>query len=491
MSAPAPFRFKLKVKTGGDGACPTSSAQTGGEPLPQRGQDHYAATSSQPAIAPPGNDHGVKAEPAGPKPGGFKLKLKVTNSAPPPAAAPPQQHWDAAPPASFAGVKREAPGAAGGGFGEEGAPPPSAIKKIKLSTGRPGVPVGKKPIIKFKAPPPKQPREEFGGPPAAAAAAGGGDDAWAPAPAPPRVASLPIVRLTLPVVSSAGGAGAGGAKRLKSKGSKPGQFKVATGAGGSRKVKLRAPLGGAAPAAPSHHRHLEHDGLGGGGGAAKRSKRSRMEMKELRWVLGIIRRQCISGEPGGGAAAVVWCGVVRRCTHLPAACIFSPLPSASIHPVLLPLPACRDLGIDDFEGYDPHAPAAPRTFTLRSTHAAAAQAAAAAAPSSTGLGLSAGAAPAPSDARTGGGGGFASAAAMDTAGTAATEALEDQYAAWGPSGGAAGGGAAGPAGPPKREDFERLLTRCQKKDVHSMFKEPVTEAIVSLLADVGCWSACL
>ena len=90
MSAPAPFRFKLKVKTGGDGACPTSSAQTGGEPLPQRGQDHYAATSSQPAIAPPGNDHGVKAEPAGPKPGGFKLKLKVTNSAPPPAAAPPR-----------------------------------------------------------------------------------------------------------------------------------------------------------------------------------------------------------------------------------------------------------------------------------------------------------------------------------------------------------------------------------------------------------------
>jgi hypothetical protein len=48
MSAPAPFRFKLKVKTGGDGAGPTSSAQTGGEPLPQRGQDHYTATSSQP-----------------------------------------------------------------------------------------------------------------------------------------------------------------------------------------------------------------------------------------------------------------------------------------------------------------------------------------------------------------------------------------------------------------------------------------------------------
>jgi hypothetical protein len=314
MSAPAPFRFKLKVKTGGDGAGPTSSAQTGGEPLPQRDQDHYAATSSQPAaIAQPGNDHGPAA-PAGPKPGGFKLKLKVTNSAPPPTVAPPRQQWDAAPPpppqpllppATFAGVKREAPGAAGGSFGEEGAPAPPAIKKIKLSTGRPGVPVGKKPIIKFKAPPPKQPREEFGGPPAAAAAAaaGGGGDAWAPAPAPPRVASLPIVRLTLPVVSGAGGAGAGGAKRLKPKGSKPGQFKVATGAGGSRKVKLRAPLGGSAPAAPSHHRHLDQDGLGGGGGggggAAKRTKRSRMEMKELRWVLGIVWCVCVKFQQEG------------------------------------------------------------------------------------------------------------------------------------------------------------------------------------------------
>ncbi len=54
-------------------------------------------------------------------------------------------------------------------------------------------------------------------------------------------------------------------------------------------------------------------------------------------------------------------------------------------------------------------PIAPRTFTLRSSHAAAA----AAAPSSTGLGLSAGG-PAPSDAHTGVSGG---AAAMDTAGT--------------------------------------------------------------------------
>jgi hypothetical protein len=178
------------------------------------------------------------------------------------------------------------------------------------------------------------------------------------------------------------------------------------------------------------------------------------------------------------SSGVVWC---CHCACLPAC-----LPACS-SPFYLRSPSaaasaacpCRDLGIDDFEGYDPHAPVAPRTFTLRSTHAAAAQAAAAAAPSSTGLGLSAGGAPAPSDARTGGGG-FASAAAMDTAGTAAAEALEDQYAAWGPGGGAAGaaGGAAGSAGPPKREDFERLLTRCQKKDVHSMFKEPVTEAIV-------------
>lgn len=40
-------------------------------------------------------------------------------------------------------------------------------------------------------------------------------------------------------------------------------------------------------------------------------------------------------------------------------------------------------------------------------------------------------------------------------------------------------------GPPKREDFERLLVRCQKKDIHSMFKDPVTEQIVS----GGCWLA--
>jgi hypothetical protein len=45
--------------------------------------------------------------------------------------------------------------------------------------------------------------------------------------------------------------------------------------------------------------------------------------------------------------------------------------------------------------------------------------------------------------------------------------------------------AQGPAGPPKREEFERLLARCQKKDVQSLFKEPVTEVIVS-----GGWGCC-
>ena len=42
-----------------------------------------------------------------------------------------------------------------------------------------------------------------------------------------------------------------------------------------------------------------------------------------------------------------------------------------------------------------------------------------------------------------------------------------------------GGGGGVPAGPPKREDFERLITRCLKKDTDSIFKEPVTEATVS------------
>ncbi len=105
-----------------------------------------------------------------------------------------------------------------------------------------------------------------------------------------------------------------------------------------------------------------------------------------------------------------------------------------------------------------------------------------AAPSSTGLGLSAGG-PAPSDARTGA---AAGAEAADTAGT-------DQL--WGGLGDGGGGEGrrrmpAVPAlstGPPKREDFERLLVRCQKKDIHSMFKEPVTEAIVSWGWFPCCW----
>lgn len=46
---------------------------------------------------------------------------------------------------------------------------------------------------------------------------------------------------------------------------------------------------------------------------------------------------------------------------------------------------------------------------------------------------------------------------------------------------------AGPVPPPKKEDIERLLTRCQKKDIHNMFKEPVTEAIVSRCRP--CWLA--
>ncbi|EFN53753.1 hypothetical protein CHLNCDRAFT_136360 [Chlorella variabilis] len=117
----------------------------------------------------------------------------------------------------------------------------------------------------------------------------------------------------------------------------------------------------------------------------------------------------------------------------------------------------RDLGIDDFEDYDPDVPVAPRTFHLRSSHAAAA-------PSSTGLGASGGG-PAPSDARTGGGGGVA-----DTAGTATPPG--DGPASWPQVAAARGAG-----GAPRKEDFERLLARCQKKDVHSMFKEPVTEAI--------------
>jgi hypothetical protein len=134
----------------------------------------------------------------------------------------------------------------------------------------------------------------------------------------------------------------------------------------------------------------------------------------------------------------------------------------------------KDLGIGDadLEEWDPEEPLVPRTWGLRSKHAAEK----AAAPSSTGLGLSAG--PAPSDARTGAGGG---AEAADTAGT-------DQL--WGGLGesGAAEGRRRMPAvpamstGPPKREDFERLLVRCQKKDIHSMFKDPVTEAIVSACA---------
>ena len=125
-----------------------------------------------------------------------------------------------------------------------------------------------------------------------------------------------------------------------------------------------------------------------------------------------------------------------------------------------------------------HHPATASTLpllpTCRSKHAAEKTAA----PSSTGLGLSAGG-PAPSDARTGAAGGVE---AADTAGT-------DQL--WGGVGesGAAEGRRRMPAvpalstGPPKREDFERLLVRCQKKDIHSMFKDPVTEQIVS----GGCW----
>ncbi len=68
-------------------------------------------------------------------------------------------------------------------------------------------------------------------------------------------------------------------------------------------------------------------------------------------------------------------------------------------------------------------PLPPRTFTLRSTHAAAA-AAAATAPS-TGRGVSAG--PAPSDARTGISGG---AAAMDTAGTEVGGLLDYGCVGW-------------------------------------------------------------
>ncbi|KAI7843189.1 hypothetical protein COHA_003172 [Chlorella ohadii] len=131
----------------------------------------------------------------------------------------------------------------------------------------------------------------------------------------------------------------------------------------------------------------------------------------------------------------------------------------------------RDLGIGDadLDEWDPEEPLVPRTWGLRSKHAADK---AVTAPSSTGLGLSAGG-PAPSDARTGA---AAGAEAADTAGT-------DQL--WGGLGDGGGGEGrrrmpAVPAlstGPPKREDFERLLVRCQKKDIHSMFKEPVTEAI--------------
>ncbi|KAL4419908.1 hypothetical protein ABPG75_007006 [Micractinium tetrahymenae] len=364
----APFRFKLKVKTG------TEAAPAAQPPAPHGNASGYAgapAGSQQWAAPQP-----APAAPAPAKP--FKLKLKVANAG---GTGNGTAVGGAAPAAvkQEPGLVKQEAGLAGNGGAAAAAPPgPPAIKKIKLTTVKAGAaaPAAKKPIIKFK-PPPKQPRD-------AAAAAAVGAAAAAEAPA-----ALPIVRLT--VTAGAGlGAGGGGAKRLKAKGPK-----MKAGGGGGpvgKKGKVKAAKGGE-------------------GAPRGRPKRARSEMKDR--DSDFTDDDEFSGDEFGAA-------------------------------------------LDE--------PIAPRTFTLRSSHAAAA----AAAPSSTGLGLSAG--PAPSDAHTGISGGPA---AMDTAGT--------EHRDEGPAPRAHAGKLPplplGPVPPPKKEDIERLLARCQKKDVHHMFKEPVTEAI--------------
>ncbi|KAL4430390.1 hypothetical protein ABPG77_002196 [Micractinium sp. CCAP 211/92] len=420
----APFRFKLKVKTGNEvtpGAQPPAPyGDAGGFGTAPSGSQQWTAPQPPPAA------------PAPAKP--FKLKLKVAGgagngtpggaaAAQPPAMAPlqaaapapqhqaEQQPWApstqqfGAPPATPlqqqqepwqptaeqwdapqagaapAAVKQEGeavkhePGVGANGGAMAAAPAAApVIKKFKVSTGKAvaAAPVIKKPIIKFK-PPPKQPRD------AAAAAAVG-----AAVPA-----ALPIVRLT--VTAGAGLGSGGGPKRPKPKGGKA----KAGGGGAGLGKKGKAKAGKAGEPAPRG-----------------RPKRARSEVKDR--DSDFTDEDELSGDEFGAA-------------------------------------------MDE--------PIAPRTFTLRSSHAAAA----AAAPSSTGLGLSAGG-PAPSDAHTGVSGG---AAAMDTAGT---EYRDERPLPRAPTG-KLPPLPAGPVPPPKKEDIERLLTRCQKKDIHNMFKEPVTEAI--------------
>lgn len=311
------------------------------------------------------------------------------------------------------------PDAYGGAAAAAAAPTLPVIKKIKLSTGKAGAvaPAAKKPIIKFK-PPPKQPRD------AVAAAAVG-----AAAPAAP--AALPIVRLT--VTAGAGLGGGGGAKRLKAKG---GKAKAVGGMVVGKKAKAKAGKAGeAAPRGrPKRPRSEPKDRCAAGRRPSHGQPRCRGRLGRLLrsgTLLGCRLRDAAgrgSAAPLCGPCGRLFAGSCRAGGHrvrptcsgvgwrgaAPATPAFTAAP-APARPRALTLAASRESDFtdeDEFSGDEFGAaldePVAPRTFTLRSSHAAAA-----AAPSSTGLGLSAGG-PAPSDARTGASGG---AAAMDTAGT--------------------------------------------------------------------------
>jgi hypothetical protein len=253
------MKFKLKVKTGGEGAAPGGSLQPSGAAQQQQDGMLRAPSQQWPPIAQPAPSAAQPLQPAPSKP--FKLKLKVAPTAIQPKVEPPHQltvqQWDQ-PVAAVAAVAPTQPAAPQREAPASGAGAPRAIKKIKLATGKPtGVPVGKKPVIKFK-PPPKQPRDA-----AAAAVVNAGE--------PSRAAALPIVRLTLPTVGPV--VGGGGLKRPKAKapkgkpGAKPG--------GGPRKKRRLA-----------DDDDFDDDFSLEGAPAARRPKRSRSELKELRWGLG-------------------------------------------------------------------------------------------------------------------------------------------------------------------------------------------------------------
>lgn len=451
----APFKFKLKVKRE-DGGAPSNSQQPSQQQQPGYGglnaQHPSAGLSGAPSSQQWNNGQQQASGLQSSAPSG-KIRLKVKMGTGSHPAAPQQQHWDAPhvpPPPPPVRLKREPqdwehggrpPAAATSGAAPAGAgagPPP--VKKIKLSMGKPKLAVAagggeaaagggfgggglppplpkKKPIIKFK-PPPKQPRDAAA---AAAVGAAAAADGGLGGPEPsllPRTSTLPIVRLTLPVVAGGGGLPAGAPRRLKNIKLKAARPLGRQGGGGgpsglgprAKKLKPRR----AAATSP--------DGFGLGGGAPqRRPKRSKSDLKELRCDAVLLLRS-------GCCRAFLQCswerGLESSRQHLlparlpaPTSSIPSPACAADVTRVPHCILRCRDLGIDDFDldEYDPDEPIAPRTFTLRSTHAGKA---ATQAPSSTGLGLSTGG-PAPSDARTGGGG----AAAVDTAGTEVCIAL--------------------------------------------------------------------